>query len=177
MSATDITFFAAVATVIPTFLVAYVVGVQRTMDRLGEEHVESTQRYARQVQSTLEKKDDGVQDMLKGLEAMVKATLTQIASICLFAVAVGMPAAAEYASLHALYAGHAASGEKKIALVGALVAGAVVVAPLVVRALRSYDPFALPIALARGLVEQLLSKDKDPETGSAKPSSEKEEKS
>lgn len=177
MSATDIAFFASVATVIPTFLVAYVVGVQKTMDRLGLEHAQSTQQYVQRVQSSLEEEDDKVQNMLKAFGGMVKATLTQIASICLFAVAVGMPAAAQYASLHALYAGQATSSDKKIALYGALVAGTVVVAPLAVRALRAYDPFAVPTALACRLIKQLRAKDKAAEMRSASSSPEKEEKS
>jgi hypothetical protein len=66
-----------------------------------------------------------------------------------------MPAAAEYASLHALYAGHAGSSSRTIALVGTLVAGGIVVAPLALGFARMYNPLAGVIAPARILIGQL----------------------
>jgi hypothetical protein len=157
MSATDITFYATVATVIPAFLVAYVVGVQKMMVGFAEGHARSTQEYLQVMRRSWENEGGSLHNFLSSTWAMIRATFFQTASFILFVVAVGMPAVAEYASLHSLYVGHATSDTKTVGLVGALVAGTVVVAPLAVSMLRAYDPFGLPIGLARLLIERIKS--------------------
>ncbi len=161
MSASDITFFATVATVIPAFLVAYVVGVQKIMVMFAEEHSNSTQEYLQAMRTSLKQEGGWLRNFLRGMWAMTRATIFQIASFCLFVIAVGMPAAAEYVSLHSLYVGHATSSAKTTGLLGALVAGTVVVAPLVVSLLRAYDPFAVPIGLTRVYIELVKSQYRD----------------
>jgi hypothetical protein len=155
MSATDITFYAAVATVIPVFLVAYVVVVRETMGSLGEGYSKSSQRYLERLLYAVKNEDGKLSSILDAMWSLIRATAYQIASVTIFSVAVAMPAAAEYASLHALYAGNAASSSKTIGLVGALIAGGIVVGPLVVNVLKVYNPFNTFINLFRALVKEL----------------------
>jgi hypothetical protein len=161
MSATDITFYATIATVIPAFLVAYVVGVQKMMVGFAGGHANSTQEYLQVMRGSWENEGGRLHNFLRGMWAMARATFFQIASFCLFVVAVGMPAVAEYVSLHSLYVGHATSDTKTVGLVGALVAGTVVVAPLAVSMLRAYDPFGLPVGLVRLFIERIKSQNED----------------
>ncbi|HEX3041155.1 MAG TPA: hypothetical protein VHP56_03595 [Solirubrobacterales bacterium] len=163
MTATDITFYATIATVIPAFLVAYVVGVQKIMVGFAEGHANSTQEYLQVMRGSWENEGGRLHNFLSGMLAMTRATFFQIASACLFVVAVGTPAVAEYVSLHSLYAGHATADTKTVGLVGALVAGTVVVAPLALSMLRAYDPFGLPIGLARLFIEQIKTQNEDTE--------------
>lgn len=147
MTGTDIAFFTAVATAIPVFLVAYVIGVQDTIEGFGKGYSASSTKYLQHLRDALTHEDGKMRNLFGALGALAAATVYQVASFILFIIAVGMPAAAEYASLHGLYVGHATSGSKSIALIGGLIAGAIVVMPLVARVLKVYNPFAISIGL------------------------------
>lgn len=147
MNGTDIAFFTAVATVIPVFLVAYVIGVQKIMEGFGKRYSGSSAKYLQHVRDVLKQEDGKLRNFFSALGALAAATIYQVASAILFIIAVGMPAAAEYASLHGLYVGHASSSSKTIALIGGLVAGAIVVLPLVARVLKVYNPLGNSIDL------------------------------
>jgi hypothetical protein len=55
MSATEIGFFAAVATVIPVLLVAYVLGVNKAMEQtLGQRYMKSFGEYSRLVDRAIQ---------------------------------------------------------------------------------------------------------------------------
>lgn len=147
MTATDITFYATVATVIPVLLVAYVIAVRDTMGAFGEAYSAASRRYAQRMREAIEKEDGRAKNLFDAVGAILETSTYEIATFVLFVVAVGLPAAAEYASLHGLYAGHASGSSKTICLIGALVAGAIVVAPLVARVFRVYRPFPFTIGL------------------------------
>jgi|GEM_PF-3901213 len=172
MDATDITFFATVATVIPVLLVAYVVGVKDTLAGFRESQSESSRQYLQRSLDALQRTDGKLQSIRRATWELAKASAYEIAGIFLFIVSVGMPAAAQYASLHALYVGHAASSSKTVCLIGALLAGAIVVAPLALRLLVIYNPFGN----FKGLVLLLLALVRLPINVSEPPSDAPDEK-
>lgn len=156
MSASDIAFCAAVITVVPVFLVAYVVGVQKLMSNVFEHgYVRSSKNYLQYLRKALQDEDDRTVKVIRAMASMVMMTVYQVALFCVFLLAVGLPAIGEYCALHGLYVGQVSSTEKTLALLGALTAGAIVIAPLAYIAFRAYDPWAGIRAPIRLLISQL----------------------
>jgi hypothetical protein len=57
MKPSDIAFYAAVATIVPVFLVAYIVGVRGTIEKLEEGYAEASRRFEERIREGVEQRD------------------------------------------------------------------------------------------------------------------------
>jgi hypothetical protein len=74
---------------------------------------------------------------------MMGAVIYQLVLLGLFLAAVGLPSTGEYSALYALYVGRGSSLARTVSLLGALMAGAIVIAPLAYTTLKVLFPVAL----------------------------------
>ena len=134
LSTTDVGFFATVATVIPVFAVAYVVGIGKAIGFLRP-RADAAFRASRSPEQQPPAGSSFLNVLTHVPAALGDLMLFRIAIMGLLMVGVLWPGAAEYVALNALYADHASSGSKQFCLLGAYVAGLIVVGPLVARGL------------------------------------------
>lgn len=158
MRPTDVAFFAAVATVIPVFLVVYAVGVHKTIKGFGEKIAESNDRSEQQAIAAIKGGEGRIRSSFEAIGSTVLGFLFQVAGLVLFFVAVVVPASAEYIALHSLYVDRASDSGRTVALFGTLASGVVVVGPLALQAFMLFgvpvvDPLSRAIALFQALRE------------------------
>jgi hypothetical protein len=133
LSTTEVGFFTAVATVIPVFAVAYVVGLGKAFGTLGPGAARVYRRF-RPSRAELARRSFLSKLARSGVETTFSWVFGCVVGLVLL-IAVFVPGWAEYLALHALYADHADPGDKDICLIGASLAGLIVVVPLLVRGL------------------------------------------
>jgi hypothetical protein len=135
LTATEVGFFSVVATVIPVFLLAYLIQLGKTVDVLRP-RVESGWRkyFGMAVLIGVQRPPKGrVRAVAAGVLGLTTALAFGVVIQAVLAVAVLAPAAAEYVALHALYADKTSEAAKQLCVIGAVIAGGIVIAPLVVR--------------------------------------------
>jgi hypothetical protein len=143
MTGTEIAFFAASATIIPVLLVAYVLGVNKMTQALGQRYFKSFGEYSQRVDEALSSREGRAKNTVRAVVAFFAAIVYQIGVLSLFTAAVALPSFGEYEALHALYADQTSSFARAASFYGALTAGAVVIAPLALTALRMQFPLTL----------------------------------
>jgi hypothetical protein len=147
LSATQVGFFSTVALVIPVFIVAYVIGIEKAVTALGPladsgwlaiflwpaSGTSRRRRPARAVDLARVEASAGAlaRAALRGVIGLIFG----LAAGLLLMAAVALPGIAEYAALHALYVDHAAPGDEQFCLIWTIVAGSIVIVPLTFRGL------------------------------------------
>lgn len=143
LTGTEVGFYAAVATIIPVFVLAYVVALNRILGQtLAPRGARSTDSYVQFLLAVYNRERWG-KPAVRALGAFLLATVYQLVIIALFVVAVALPSIGEYAALHALYVDRSASSAKTLGLLGALIAAAIVITPVAWTTLKSYAPFTI----------------------------------
>jgi hypothetical protein len=138
LTGTEVGFFSVVATVIPVFLLAYLIQLGKAVDVLRPRVAAGWRKYLQtaEVLMGLRRTDRaGMRTILAGAFGITTATAFALLIQIVLCVAVVAPASAEYLALHALYADKASAGVRQWCLVGTATAGAIVILPLVAQGL------------------------------------------
>jgi energy-coupling factor transporter transmembrane protein EcfT len=91
MTGTEIAFFAAIATIIPVFLVAYVLGVNKMTQALGQRYFKSFGEYSRRVDEAIKSREGIAKNVVRALAAYFAAIVYQLSLLSLFIAAVALP--------------------------------------------------------------------------------------